>query len=67
MYASLVSAIGIYRYEYSWTRLDKFHVPTCRATRVRARDARIRAMQHRHQNRSISNEAIEPPTTNIIT
>jgi hypothetical protein len=34
--------------------------------RVRARDARIRAMQHRHQNRSISNEAIEPPTTNII-
>jgi hypothetical protein len=34
--------------------------------RVRARDARIRVMRGQHQNRSIEDEAIEPPTTNII-
>jgi hypothetical protein len=33
---------------------------------VRARDARIRVMRGQHQNRSIEDEAIEPPTTNII-
>jgi hypothetical protein len=35
--------------------------------RVRARDARIRVMRGQHQNCSIKNEAIEPPTISIIT
>jgi hypothetical protein len=34
--------------------------------RVRARDARIRVMRGQHQNRSIKDKAIKPPTINII-